>query len=52
METSEREQLAGMLAYVNVAEPLFLARLKKKYGVEAIEELKKAVRPGNEPERP
>nr|WP_249778162.1 retron St85 family RNA-directed DNA polymerase [Phenylobacterium glaciei] len=52
LETSEREQLAGMLAYVNVAEPLFLARLKKKYGVEAIEELKKAVRPGNEPERP
>lgn len=42
LNQKERAHLAGMLAFVNDAEPDFLVKLKDKYGAQLIEQIKRA----------
>ena len=42
----EMQMLSGMLAYVNAVEPDFLSKLTKKYGIDVIIRIKKALRLG------
>ena len=40
LEGTQLAELAGQLAFANVVEPTFLARLTEKYGLEAIDRIK------------
>lgn len=44
---SERQILSGMLAYVNAVEPDFIEKLIAKYGVDAINNIKRAYHKGH-----